>query len=888
MESWFARMGDEFNGETPKSKRRRVAQLHLSCPVGSVAGKFIGRLEEAAFWDEERLKKALIDHFYDGEREDQVDEDVLATISTLTQGRHDVFRYSHKVLKLLQRMPNGMQHYDNIVIGYYLDGLTSQRLRELATLSFRKRDTRETPFHVVKDVMRLATQLKFKGYRMQGSKLSDGEDEDADEDDDGDDDNDDDNATYTADIDSGSGEEGDYDGNRQRMRKVGKMGKARRECGRKNKGRSSKERRNRKSHGNEDETGAEVRELREMVKDLVRLQKAAITPGTGVVAQRPEAEVIPLDTYAVGESYGRYPYGQPDSGLSTTRRSEYPERRSQVAYTAGYRQLRREGYPAAYGRGQDVRRAPPPTHSYFEEFSRGPTHGSQLAQAGNGQLSEGPLTRVDRSQPTPPPIISSRRPTHYLARPPICYHCQEAGHIRPLCPQLYGTTTREKLLGPEHPDTLFRTNKEASAQPHGTPVKAIELVTRSSALEGIKVREVTATTVENHADLKRFVYKIGNASGRDSNDVDSSEEEEEEEEEEAAPVMAGEKARRFSELSPEFGGETGPATQRRKADESDDVVEVIQDGRRVKQPVSKVSRKPIRMMAGREKFDFVGAFREAPVTGLSWVSFFDLVPSVKRDICHLLVQERAKGLNKGKGKGKGKAKKVTIEEVEEEALAVATDRDLGDVVNFYTKGIIRTEEGSYRISRILVDAGSVVNLMPIHLLRFIGAKLCKAGGMVIWTATNALAKIAYCADVRITIAGVLCDLRVYALPEEYKPTYPLLLSRRWLQAVKAKGDYASSQYYIMHHHGTRVRIPRDRSAQISPQRHRPRVPIVMRDTNAQQREMSSEVEEELEWQRSGGSRFFENLVELIKKQAKEQIKYENEEEEDGLSDGSEN
>ena len=93
--------------------------------------------------------------------------------------------------------------------------------------------------------------------------------------------------------------------------------------------------------------------------------------------------------------------------------------------------------------------------------------------------------------------------------------------------------------------------------------------------------------------------------------------------------------------------------------------------------------------------------------------------------------------------------------------------------------------------------------------------LRKSGGMVIRTATNALARIAYCADVRITIADVSCDLLVYALPEEYKPTYPLLLSRRWLRAVKAKGDYASGQYYIMHTHGTRVRIPRDRSATIS-------------------------------------------------------------------------
>ena len=109
--------------------------------------------------------------------------------------------------------------------------------------------------------------------------------------------------------------------------------------------------------------------------------------------------------------------------------------------------------------------------------------------------------------------------------------------------------------------------------------------------------------------------------------------------------------------------------------------------------------------------------------------------------------------------------------------AIATDRDLGDVANFYTKGTVETEKGTYRISRILVDTGSVINLMPIHLLRFIGAKLQKVGGMAIQTAINALAKIFDCADVRITVADVSCDLRIYGLPEEYKPTYPLLLSR---------------------------------------------------------------------------------------------------------------
>jgi len=137
-----------------------------------------------------------------------------------------------------------------------------------------------------------------------------------------------------------------------------------------------------------------------------------------------------------------------------------------------------------------------------------------------------------------------------------------------------------------------------------------------------------------------------------------------------------------------------------------------------------------------------------------------------------------------------------IEEVpdEQEVSAIVTDRNLGDVINFYTKGIVTREKGEFRVSRILVDAGSVVNLMPIHLLEYTGEKLRKAGGMVIRTSTTALAKIAYYADIRITIADVECDLRVYALPREYKPTYPLLLSRRWLQAVKAKGDYSTGQY----------------------------------------------------------------------------------------------
>jgi len=345
-------------------------------------------------------------------------------------------------------------------------------------------------------------------------------------------------------------------------------------------------------------------------------------------------------------------------------------------------------------------------------------------------------------------------------------------------------------------------------------------------------------------------------------------------------------------LPPEFDGEPGPARQRRRTSYTADDEEGEEEtpGRPNAKAKPRAPRKPIRMMAGREKFDFVGAFRDSPVTGLNWGSFFDLAPSVKRDICYQPVQERTR--NKGKGKGKGK--KVTIEEVpdEQEVSAVVTDRNLGDVINLYTKGIVTTEKGAFRVSRIFVEAGSVVNLMPIHLRKYMGGKLRKAGGMVICTATNALAKIAYYADIRITIAdaSVECDLRLYALPREYKRTYPLLLSRGWLQAVKAKGDYSTGQYYIMNTSGFRVRIPRDRKSTLSPQRQRLRVPIVMRDKNTKKRELSTEIEKELEYQHAAGENFINDVVRKTIRQAREEMRREDEEEAEGggSSEDSEN
>ncbi|RPA90538.1 hypothetical protein L873DRAFT_433031 [Choiromyces venosus 120613-1] len=841
----------------------RVAQIHVACPIRSAAGVFLRQLPDDILWNERKLKEAMIEQFDDTEADEQDQEDILSIMSGLEQGERDVFAYSRKVLKILRRKPARVNQFDKILIRYYIEGLASQRLREMAIMSFRKPDSNETPYKVVKGVMRLATQLKMKGYRKLGSS----------------------DVTESSDEEESSGDDdsdSSSDSEDNKAYKYSKKSARRSKKSEKRSGKRYQDKSKKKSRGREgDSIRDEVKELRGMLKDLMESRKDSST-NTGTSVTHPDADVIPLDSYAVNRTYGNYPpqdrygYEQFNQGYPTNRRPEFPNRRNQTRQLASAdsdRAMGRVSFPT--GSPQERGRMGPATFDTFQ-------NSYQTPQVRN---------------PSVQPIVGPNGVLYYPARNTIiCYNCGEEGHMRPHCPKLrsYGLhstlaeTERERidpkrasdLLPPPPPPPPL---PPPPARGSDRAVSVVELATVSSAFDGVKVREVSVAEVDEKV-LMRFIEKVPDGKD-DEDDSDLSEVE--------APVMAGERTRRFSELPPEFDGEAGPASQRQR---TDDVEEVISEARAVGQPVSRAKRKPIRMMAGREKFDFVGALRDAPVLGLNWGSFFDLAPTIKKDICRLLVQERAKGLERGKAKRRGKKVSVDagMQETPGEVQSVATDRDLGDVTNFYTRGVIKTKTGRYRIARILVDASSVVNLMPIKLLKAIGAKMMRTNGMVIRTATNALARIAHCADLRIIVAGVPCDLRVYALPAEYSPTYPMLLSRHWLQAVKAKGDYAGGRYYIMSGHGTRVQIPSDENykgkVRESERGCRPRVPIVLSHKEASRGQLSAEVEEELELQETQGGRFFERLIQLIREEADEQMKEEEDDEsyDGGISEDSEN
>ncbi|RPA91059.1 hypothetical protein L873DRAFT_1820083 [Choiromyces venosus 120613-1] len=814
MESWFVTMGEEFSGDTPQAKRMRVAQIHVACPIRSAAGVFLRQLPDDIFWNERKLKEAMIEQFDDTEADELDQQDILLIMSGLEQGEHDILR----------RKPAKVNQFDKILIRYYVEGLASQRLREMAIMSFRKPDSNETPYQVVKGVMRLATQLKMKGYRKARSR----------------------DVTESSDEEESSGDDdsdSSSDSEDNKAYKYSKKSARRSKKTEKRSGKRYQDKSKKKSRGREgDSIRDEVQELCGMLKDLMESRKDSSTD-TGTSVTHPDADVILLDSYAFNQDY------------PTNQRPEFPNKHNQTRQLAS----------------ADSERSP-------QE---------------RGRMGLATFDTFQNSYHTPQPIVGPNGVLYYPARNTIiCYNCGEEGHMRSHCPKLrsydlhstLAETETERIDPKRASDLLPPSPPPPPARGSDQAVSVVELATTSSAFDGVKVREVLVAEVDEKV-LMRFIEKVPDGKD-DEDDSDLSEVE--------VPVMAGERAPRFSELPPEFDGEAGPASQRQR---TDDIEEVISEARAVGQPVSRAKRKPIRMMAGREKFDFVGAFRDAPVLGLNWGSFFDLAPTVKNDICCLLVQECAKGLERDKANRRGKKGSVDAgmqETPGEEVQSVVTDRDLGDVTNFYTRGVIKTKTGRYRIARILLDAGSVVNLMPIKVLRAIGAKMMRTNGMVICTATNALARIAHCADLHITVAGVPCDLRVYALPAEYSPNYPMLLSRRWLQAVKAKGDYASGRYYIMSGHSTRVQIPSNKNYKGKVQETecgcRPRVPIVLRDKEASRGQLSVEVEEELELQETQGGRFFEWLIQLIREEADEQMKEEEDDEsyDGGISEDSEN
>ncbi|KAG0643771.1 hypothetical protein HOY80DRAFT_1031997 [Tuber brumale] len=146
----------------------------------------------------------------------------------------------------------------------YIEGLASQRLLEMAILSLWKPDSDKTSDMVgAQGIMRLATQLKLKEYKKvrRGNRMENSDEEES-----------------SGNNDFKSSSESDDD---MAYKK--------------------------KSHDYEDDiVYEEVKELRGMLKDLLKSQKAVST-NTGALMTNPNGDIVSLDTYAVNRTYRNYP-----------------------------------------------------------------------------------------------------------------------------------------------------------------------------------------------------------------------------------------------------------------------------------------------------------------------------------------------------------------------------------------------------------------------------------------------------------------------------------------------------------------------------------------------------------------------------------------------------
>ena len=110
------------------------------------------------------------------------------------------------------------------------------------------------------------------------------------------------------------------------------------------------------------------------------------------------------------------------------------------------------------------------------------------------------------------------------------------------------------------------------------------------------------------------------------------------------------------------------------------------------------------------------------------------------------------------------------------------------------------------IFKIMLDRGAVVNLIPHGVAARLDLHLMRNDDLKIRTATGEVVPISYYVTFDMRIAGVMATVRAYVVPAV--TSYMLLLGRRWLRQVRAKGDYERDTYYIKDSAGIEREVPR--------------------------------------------------------------------------------
>ena len=277
-------------------------------------------------------------------------------------------------------------------------------------------------------------------------------------------------------------------------------------------------------------------------------------------------------------------------------------------------------------------------------------------------------------------------------------------------------------------------------------------------------------------------------------------------------------------------------------------------------------REPNRMMKGQPKFNTVAALRDTEVKGLTYGQLFLLAPSTRQEVSYGLVQERPPRKRETKEKLVSSVEPVSSAD-RSQRVGCALPESGGRIVNFYTTARVTQPGGRLppcTLKRVLVDGGSVLNMMPLSLARRMALTLVPQKEIVMKTAASTFHEIKYYVNLTVTVAGVTATIRCYCLPETGgSSSYTMLLGRRWMKQVQALGDYSNDTYHIHDMAGYRYKLESS-SVSIKDKKDIPRLCTVIQDPGMDRSSWDRESANELKMSRN-------DLCEKLYQKIKEQV-----------------
>jgi len=289
---------------------------------------------------------------------------------------------------------------------------------------------------------------------------------------------------------------------------------------------------------------------------------------------------------------------------------------------------------------------------------------------------------------------------------------------------------------------------------------------------------------------------------------------------------------------------------------------------------------PIRMMRGMAKFNTTASFRDTEVRGLTWEQYLEDCPTAQSELAREMVRERLRqtGPKSRKQKGNDVAGIAEVPIWSGIGRRKAAPETPTKITNFYTVAKVNqhgpeSNPKVFQVSKVLINRGSVLNMIPLHLARQMGLKLIDQNEVLMRTAASTYHAINHYVMMDISIAGVSATIRCYCLLS--RPSYSILLGRRWMKEVRAIGDYADDSYCIYDLAGLRYIVP----AKPTPTNIRDEIPVLCINTCSEPRALDEETCQDLEVPKDEVCR---RLYRTISHQAESDADVEDED-----SDGSE-